>query len=116
MNHVHTEIVFVVETVLAGQVKKSAVIDVRNMAPEGMFALESTITGSGTIKWTYECCTTKGGVFLEPEDAVDIYTAQTVGQIYQAFQPELTPFIKIVATETGGVNPVVIASANLAIQ
>lgn len=116
MNHVHTKIVFVDKTVLAGQVEKSEVIDVRNMSPQGMFALESTITGTGTIKWTYECCTTEDGVFLEPEDAVDIYTAQTVGQIYQAFQPELTPFIKIVATETGAADPVVITRANIAVQ
>lgn len=116
MNHVHTEIVFANKTVLAGQVEKSAVIDLRNMSPKGLFALESTITGDGTIKWTYECCTTADGVFLEPEDAVDIYTAQTVGHIYQSFQPEPTPFIKIVATETGAADPVVIAEANLAIQ
>lgn len=96
------------KTVAAGTNEDSQAIDLRNTAPSGMFALFSKITGTGACKITYKVCSTKGGTYFTPADAVDIETAQTVGSIWESFEPELTPFIIINFEETSSANAVVI--------
>ncbi len=96
------------ETIAASANADSQPIDLRNTAPSGMFALFSKITGTGTCKITYKVCSTEGGTYFTPADAVDIETAQTAGSIWESFEPELTPWIIINFEETLGANAVVI--------
>ena len=96
------------KTVVKNTNEDSQPIDLRNTAPSGMFSLFSKITGTGTCKITYKVCSTIDGTYFTPADAVDIETAQTVGSIWESFEPELTPFLIINFAETGTANDVVI--------
>ena len=76
-------------------------VDLRQIAQDGIFSLEYTFTGSGVLTWTYTVCSTEDGTYFTPSGAADIATSTTTGTDGVSFEPELFPFMKIVATETG---------------
>ena len=93
----------------AGDSGTSDVIDLRFIAQNGYFALSQvtkagTFGSSGTTIFTYLEATTENGVFVAPVSATAIGTASTAGTSGTTtftFEPELAPFMKIVATQTG---------------
>lgn len=94
----------------AGDSGTSDVIDLREVAQKGFFSLShriaaGTSTTCGTTVFTYKGCSTVDGTFITPSAAVAIGTAGSHGTYGTAniwtFEPELMPFMKIVATQTG---------------
>lgn len=86
----------------------SSAVDVRKSAINGMFSVYFIITGDGTAKIEYLVCSEEFGAYIEPATASDIASAQTKttgpgsdGINFVAFEPEVTPFLKIRITETG---------------
>ncbi len=114
--------VLVSRTVAANTSVTSRAYDLNSGAfqPQGYFSLHSTITGTGTLKITYELSNNYGvrdvtTTWVEPASASDIVTAQTVGDNFYSFTPELARAIRFVFEETGDANPVVV-TATLAVQ
>lgn len=112
----------------AGDSGTSDSIDLRDKADKGFFSLAhriaaGTSTTAGTTIFTYKGCSTKDGTYITPSAAVAIGTAGTHGTYGTAniwtFEPELMPFMKIVATQTGagtvGANTKIVA-AELIVQ
>lgn len=111
----------------AGESGTSDIIDLRFRAQNGYFALSQvtkagTYGSAGTTVFTYLESPTEDGVFRAPISAVAIGTASTAGlsgTTTFTFEPELTPFMKIVATQTGtgtaGADSL-ISSADLIVQ
>jgi hypothetical protein len=77
----------------------STAFDLREVAQDGLFSLEYTITGSANIALTYTVCSTKGGTYFTPTGGGSIASGLTVGHGGLSFEPEMYPFIKFVATE-----------------
>jgi len=79
----------------------------------GYFALDiRDMTGDGTMKAEYQC-SSNGQTWAEPEDASDIVTGWlktsgpgSDGTGYVLFEPEVTKYIRIVLTETGGADTI----------
>jgi hypothetical protein len=99
-------------SIAASQSAISVAFDLRQVAQEGIFSIDYTITGSGTAKIEYLLCATAGGTFVEPSAAADIAsgltsTSGTSGRDLITFEPEMAPFMKIKVTETGGAQAVV---------
>lgn len=78
------------------------------IAQNGYFSVEWTITGSGVIALTYTVCSTSGGTYFTPTGGGSIITGLTAGTGGISFFPEPYPFIKLVATETGAAASAVI--------
>ena len=100
------------EIIAASGSATSDAITLADIAQDGIFSLENILTGDGTGKVTYLICSTKEGTYVTPDadgqtTAGEIKEAQTVGTFFSQFGPCLAPFIKIVITETGGVNGIV---------
>lgn len=79
---------------------------------QGYFALQGTITGDGTAKIEY-WTSLDGTTYREPTGATDIISGFTKtsgpasdGRFYIQFQPDFCKYIKIVITETGGLNTI----------
>lgn len=84
----------------------------RAIRPDGFFGLQYTITGNGTAKIEY-LLSNDGTTYVEPSAATDIATGLTKtsgpgsdGKDYVAFSPEVSRYLKIKVTETGGANSV----------
>jgi hypothetical protein len=88
------------KTVVKNTTETSVPIDLREIAQDGFFSAEYTITGSGTITLAYTVCSTKNGTYFTPTGGGSIASGLTVGHGGLAFEPEMYPFIKITATET----------------
>ena len=86
------------------EVASSEPIDLRELASNGYFSLHYTTTGTGTTLFEYLFCPTKDGTYLVPSAAVDIGATLAAGSDLLSFAPELGPWMKIRATEDGGVN------------
>lgn len=105
-------------TIAAGQ-SAEITIDLDPYKPTGIFALQLTLTGTGTAKG--ECLSSINGTdFVEPTGEDDIFSGFTAasgtsGKDIFSFTPKLSKKIKIKITETGGANAVVV-SAWLAVQ
>lgn len=90
----------------AGDATTSNIIDLRDDNPDN-FSVSSKIaagtsTTGGTTVFTYQCSPLVDGTFNTPSTAAAVGTSgPTLGQYFSAFNPVLTPFMKIVATQTG---------------
>lgn len=112
--------VFDGETVAAGGSAVSDAIDV-SMAGADLFSLQMALSGDGTITLSY-LVSVDGTNFLTPTGASDIGASLTKtsgpgsdGKDIFSFNPELAPFIKVKATETGSTNGVTL-TADLAVK
>jgi hypothetical protein len=91
----------------AGDAATSDVIDLRDKAQNGFFSLYSSVAPGtagtcGTTVFTYIGCSQRDGVFVSPSNSIAIGTRGTAGTAnISSFEPELMPFMKIVATQTG---------------
>ena len=119
-NIINTKLIFDAVTVAASADSTSDALDLKNR-PEGYFSLQVTLTGTGTAKIEY-LLSNNGSDYLVPSEAEDIVTAHTVasgpgadGKDIYIFEPEMTKFMKIKVTETGGANAVVV-TITLAVQ
>jgi len=77
----------------------SHAIDLRNVKPDGNFALHMINTG-GTVTATLLVCSTPDGTFIAPSTAVTILATKAAGSHYASFTPPVAAFIKILFTET----------------
>lgn len=81
----------------------SVAIDLTQIAQNGVFSLEWTLTGTGVLTLSYTVCSIKAGTYFTPAGAGSIVTGlQTVHGGMSIPLPPMYPFLKIVATETGG--------------
>lgn len=103
---VYSNLLFNGTSIAASQTSTSVAVDLSKLNINGVFAVHYTVAGSGTAKLEYLVCSTSGGTYMEPAAATDIATGKTSGTYYATFEPEVTPFIKIKATETGGANSI----------
>lgn len=97
-------------------------MDLTRMNADGFFSLQIVVaSGTGTLKFEY-LLSNNNSNFVEPTGASDIVATFGAGSgpgadgidIY-SFEPEVSGYIQIKATEDGGVNPVVF-DAYLAVQ
>ena len=97
---------FTAQALAAGQSATSRVIDLRYVAQRGKFAMATSLAGG-----TSTTCGTTGltylvGIALDSTFAAPTGTSATIGtygsgNTWAEFNPVLTPFIQIVATQTG---------------
>jgi len=107
----------------AGDSGTSDPIDLRYAANNGYFSLNigiaaGTSTTCGTTVFTYQSGVSLKGDFVTPASAIEIGRLGTSGTSdVRSFQPELSPFMKIVATQTGsgtaGANSKITAELNV---
>ena len=122
MNIVKAHSVFSAMVVGASLTVRSAAIALGNEMVEGFFDLQITATtGTGTARIQYEL-SNDGTNYVTPTGAADIVTAHTVtsgpgsdGKDIYSFTPEVAQFMRLLITETGGVNPITITGI-LAVQ
>lgn len=102
---------FSAEEIAASDNASSDACDVRATAPNDKFAIHYTITGTGTLKLEYLLSYYEGGTYLTPAGASDIATGLVAGSDIVVLTPyAIAPFMKIKATETGGVNAATITA------
>lgn len=96
-------------------------VDLAGLKPNGYFSIQLTLTGDGTAKIEY-LLSNDDITYLEPSSATDIVTGFTKtsgpgsdGNDIFTFSPEMTRYLKLKATETGGANGIVV-TAVLAVQ
>jgi hypothetical protein len=100
------------KTLSAGDKATSDPIDLRYVAQRGNFSLShvvgpGTYGSSGTTVFSYVGCTVFGGTYIKPYNAGTIGTAGTSasdagnGTNMVTFSPVISPFIKVIATQTG---------------
>jgi len=93
----------------AGDSATAGPIDLREIAQQGNFSIfhvvgPGTFGSCGTTTFVYRGCSTFDGVYIQPYGAGTIGTAGTAGGTgtnIVTFEPELMPFMKIVATQVG---------------
>jgi hypothetical protein len=79
----------------------SQAFDLRECAQDGMFSIDySNATSGGTLALTYTVCSTKSGTYFTPTGGGSIVSGLSTATGGLAFEPEMFPFIKIVATAT----------------
>jgi hypothetical protein len=108
------------QTVTKNTTSTSVAFDLTRIAQDGIFSIEYLITGDGIITLAYTVCSSKAGTYFTPTGAVAIATGLTKtsgvsGHGGLTFNPEMYPFMKITATETGTSNNAVV-TLNLNIQ
>jgi hypothetical protein len=89
---------------------------------QGWFSLQIALTGDGTGKFQASVSNDKSNFIISDDASDDIITAHTDEsgpgtdgiQIYQ-FSPVLAQWLRIVVTETGGADSIIV-TAHLAIQ
>ena len=100
--------------ILAGE-SIEHVVDLDIKKPIGFSSLQVEISGSGTARIYHES-SNDGYDYNTVSGYSDIVTSLTAGsEIYQFGLP-FARFLKIIFAETGGVNPIIVESATLAIQ
>jgi hypothetical protein len=104
---IHTIQLFKNKSLAGGESGTSQVIDLRNLAEVGNFALAfrsaaGTAGTAGTTIFSYTQCSERGGTYLTPSAGYAIGTAGTgVTDDIVAFSPVMSPFMKVIATQTG---------------
>jgi len=103
------------QTVTTAAAITSTAFDLRECAQDGLFSLDYVVTVSsgGTLAFTYTVCSTKAGTYFTPTGGGSIATAIGAATGGLSFEPEMFPFIKIVATASGNT---CIATLHLNIQ
>ena len=91
----------------------SSAVDLRSLTQTGAFALHYTIAGSGTASLSFSQSATATGTFVTYATA--IATGKTAGTYYTPFAPPVAPYMKILATETGGAQGITV-TARLVVQ
>ena len=56
--------------------ESSVAIDLREIAQNGLFSIQSIMAGTGTLKLEYLLSSTENGNYIEPDAASDIVAAQ----------------------------------------
>lgn len=89
-------------------------IDLQRFAQNGFFSVQYLITGDGTAKIEYNL-SHDGATYIEPTGSTDIGSSLTKttgpgsdGKDILTFSPELSRFLKIKVTETGGAQSIVV--------
>jgi hypothetical protein len=89
-------------------------IDLQRYAQNGFFSVQYLITGDGTAKIEYNL-SHDGATYIEPTSATDIGSSLTKttgpgsdGKDILTFSPELSRFLKIKVTETGGAQSIIV--------
>jgi len=107
---IKTYTLFTAQALSAGGSATSRVIPLRDDVLSGKFSLFASVAAgtagtAGTTVVTYSGCTTEDGTFITPVAAISIGTFGTscLSDIID-FDPELMPFMKIVATQSGSGN------------
>lgn len=105
---IHTIQVFSNQKLSHGESGTSQVIDLRNLALVGNFALAfksiaGTAGSAGTTIYSYTECSERDGTFISPTGTFAIGTAGGGGTPSDivAFSPVLAPYMKIIATQSG---------------
>lgn len=99
--------VFKNKSLSAGDRGTSSAIDLRYAAQQGNFALHvaaspGTAGTAGTTEFSYLLSTALDGTYAAPSTATAIGTCGTANSNdVMGFEPEMMPFIKIVAAQTG---------------
>ena len=79
----------------------SVAFDLREVAQDGLFSIQySNATSGGTLALTYTVCSVATGTFFTPTGGGTIVSGLGTASGGLAFEPEMYPFIKIVATAT----------------
>ena len=79
----------------------SVAFDLREVAQDGLFSIQySNATSGGTLALTYTVCSVATGTFFTPTGGGSIVSGLGTASGGLAFEPEMYPFIKIVATAT----------------
>jgi hypothetical protein len=79
----------------------SVAFDLRECAQDGLFSIGySNATSGGTLALTYTVCSTEHGTYFTPTGGGTIVSGLSTATGGLAFEPEMFPFIKIVATAT----------------
>jgi hypothetical protein len=105
--------VFSSQATVASATSTSSAVDLRNVVNTGNFALHYTIAGSGTASLSFSTSSTSGGTFVTYATA--IATGKTAGTYYSPFSPPVSPWMKILVTETGGAQSIT-TTARLVVQ
>jgi hypothetical protein len=89
-----------------GTAGTSQVIDLKNIANNGVFSLyvnQEAVGGTaGTTVLSYQGCSLRDGTYVTPSAATPIATLGTSGTAnIISFQPPLMAFMKIIANQTG---------------
>lgn len=74
-------------------------LEMDKMKTDGCFSLHMISVG-GTITVTVLVCSTKKGTYIAPTAPVTIFDAVAAGSYFAEFTPPLTPFMKLLFTET----------------
>lgn len=88
------------QTVTTAAAITSVAFDLREVAQNGLFSLDYVVTvaSGGTLAFTYTVCSTKAGTYFTPTGGGAIATGIGAATGGLSFEPEMYPFIKIVAT------------------
>jgi len=102
------------EEIAASESYTSSAIDLSQA--RGYFSIQYTITGNGTVTLSYTL-SNDGTTYLTPSGSSSIATGLTKtsgpggsGKDILPFTPPIAKYMKIVATETGGVNSATVTS------
>lgn len=106
--------------ILASATKNSNIIDLRGLNLQGSFSLHYKITGAGTLSLLFLQSNdgddiTKATDFVLPSTGSEIGTGLTVGSDLLPINMEISDYLIIRATETGGASTATL-TANLAAQ
>jgi hypothetical protein len=89
------------KTVTTAAAITSAAFDLREIAQDGLFSIAyANSTSGGTLALTYTVCSIKDGTYFTPTGGGTIVSGLSTATGGLAFEPEMYPFIKIVATAT----------------
>lgn len=105
----------------SGSDTSDMIVDLAQIKPVGHFSLQITLTGDGTAKFEY-LVSNDGIAYVESSNATDIVTGFTKtsgngsdGKDLIPFSPEVSRYLKLKVTETGGASAITVTSV-LAIQ
>lgn len=78
----------------------SDLIDLTETGTGGFFSLH-LISAGGTVTVTVLVASIKDGTFVAPDTPVTVFAAAAAGTHFASFKPPLTPYMKLLFTETG---------------
>lgn len=110
------------QSLSAGDACTSDPIDLRDIAQTGSFSIASkveagTATTAGTTIFTYTGANERDDTYASPASNAIGTSGVTIGSYLHGFSPVLSPFVKVVATQTGagtlGANSKITAELNV---